>query len=177
MIGTYKGSEQSRPEDPSRGMAGGSGCPKHKMGWGRRLETVKGQRMDSCHQPAVWPSTKPKLAPLSERGVGTVGTVTHLDGLHDGFIQIREAGKPEHHAVDQLCQLLQAAGPRVGVLLDQRRHHRGDVREELREQRRVSQHRVPHLACGEPQRWKHQSCLKAARCARLTTAPLTFVGL
>lgn len=37
--------------------------------------------------------------------------VTHLDGLHDRLIQIREAREPEHHAVDQLRQLLQAAGP------------------------------------------------------------------
>lgn len=87
--------------------------------------------MDGCHQSAAWPLAKPKLAPLPEWGTGTVGTVAHLDGLHDGFIQIREAGKPEHHAVDQLRQLLQAAGPRVGVLLDQRCHHWGDVREEL----------------------------------------------
>ena len=68
--------------------------------------------------------------PSSEQGAA-VGTVTHLDGFHDGFVQIREAREPEHHAVDQLRQLLQAAGPRVGVLLDQRGHHWGDVREEL----------------------------------------------
>lgn len=57
--------------------------------------------------------------------------VTHLNGLHDRLIEIWETREPEDHAVDQLRQLLQAAGPRVGVLLDQRGHHGGDVREEL----------------------------------------------
>lgn len=64
-------------------------------------------------------------------GEKTWGVVTHLDGLHDGLIQVREAWEPEHHAVDQLCQLLQAAGPRVRVLLEQRGHHGGNVRKEL----------------------------------------------
>jgi hypothetical protein len=73
----------------------------------------------------VPPQRRLKLAPVPKR------LSTHLDGFHDRLIQVWEAREPKHHAVHQLCQLLQAAGPRVRVLLDQRGHHGGNVREKL----------------------------------------------
>lgn len=82
--------------------------------------------------------SKTQTSTLFGAGQGSRGKiVTHLNGLHDRLVQIWEAWEPEDHAVDQLRQLLQAAGPRIGVLLDQRGHHGRDVWEELREQSRI----------------------------------------
>lgn len=94
----------------------------------------QGQTMGAATDLQYGPEQGPNWHSRQHRERAQWGIVTHLHGLHDGLIQVREAREPEHHAVDQLRQLLQAAGPRVGVLLEQRGHHGGDVREELWEQ-------------------------------------------
>lgn len=102
---------------------------------GPREETGYSSAPDDggCYQAMVRPQRRHELAPMPKR------LSTHLDGFHDRFIQVWEAWEPKHHAVHQLCQLLQAAGPRVRVLLNQSSHHGRNVREKLQEKRWLPQ--------------------------------------
>lgn len=65
--------------------------------------------------------------------------VSYFNCFQDWFVEIWKSREAEEHAVDELGQLLQGAGGRVGVLLLQRGHQPGDVREQLEEENSLLQ--------------------------------------
>mgnify|MGYP001858916974 CR=1 FL=1 len=65
--------------------------------------------------------------------------IAYFYSFQHWFIEIWKSWEAEEHAVDELSQLLQGAGGRVGVLLLQRCHQPGDVREQLEKESSLPQ--------------------------------------
>lgn len=65
--------------------------------------------------------------------------VSYFNCFQDRFVEIWKSREAEEHAVDELGQLFQGAGGRIGVLLLQRGHQPGDVREQLEKENSLLQ--------------------------------------